>query len=163
MPKIKIGYRIIKTAIAVFFCVIISHFISRDTPVLSCLAAVYTMRTNVSTTFAFGKHRFAGTFIGVLVSLGVIFIQRYIGRSPLIDATSAAIGVVLIIVLCLHFKHPEGIITGTSTLLIICFNTLHTETYSYAILRLFDVVIGATVAVAVDYVLPSKKIEVPQK
>lgn len=157
MPKFKIGLRIIKTALSVFLCVIISYLISRDSPVLSCLAAIYCLRTDASTSYHFGKHRLFGTFIGVLVSLGVIFIQSFFGRHMLIDATSAAIGIIVVIILCLYTKHPEGIITAASTMLIICFNTPATETFGYAITRLFDVIIGASVAISVDYILPAKK------
>lgn len=155
MPKFKIGLRIIKTALSVFLCVIISHIIARESPVLSCLAAVYCLRSDASTSYNFGKHRLFGTFIGVLVSLGIIFIQNTVGRHMLIDALCAAIGVVCVILLCLHSKHPEGIVTSASTMLIICFNTPATETFGYAFARLIDVVIGATIALCVDYSLPA--------
>lgn len=157
MPKFKIGLRIIKTALSVFICVLTSYLLSRDSPVLSCLAAVYCLRTDASTSYHFGKHRLFGTIVGVFVSLGIIFIQSFLGRHMLIDATSAALGVIAVILICVYAKHPEGIVTAASTMFIICFNTPATETFVYALSRLFDVVIGASVAIGVDYILPSKK------
>ncbi|MBF0779637.1 MULTISPECIES: aromatic acid exporter family protein [unclassified Granulicatella] len=157
MKHFKIGLRTFKTATAVAICLLISHLISRDSPVLSCLAAVYCLRTDAASSYHFSKHRIFGTSIGVFVSIGAIFIQNILTRTIFSDTLLVFIGVIAVIIFCNMTKHPEGIITSVSTFLIICFNTPATETIHYAFFRIFDVLIGASVAVLVDFSLPGKK------
>lgn len=157
MQHLKIGLRTLKTAIAVAICMIISHLIARDTPVLSCLAAVYCMRTNTSTTMRFGKHRIFGTLTGGVVSIFAITLQNIFTRNMLTDTIIVFMNIIAIIVVCNMRKHPESIITAASTMLIICFNTPATETISYAFLRMIDVLIGAGVAIVVDFALPARR------
>lgn len=157
MQYFKIGLRTLKTAIAVSICMIISHLIARDSPVLSCLAAVYCMRTSTSSTMRFGKHRIFGTLTGGLVSVLAIMLQNIFTRNIVSDTIIVFLNIIVIIVVCNMRKHPESIITAASTMLIICFNTPATETISYAFLRMLDVLIGAGVAIIVDFVLPARK------
>lgn len=159
MQHFKIGLRTLKTAIAVAICMIISHLIARDSPVLSCLAAVYCMRTNTKSTMLFGKHRIFGTLTGGIVSVLAIILQNIFTRNIFTDTVIVFISIILIVLICNMRKHPESIITAASTMLIICFNTPATETITYAFLRMLDVLIGAGVAIAVDFTLPASKIK----
>ncbi|MBS4749916.1 hypothetical protein GMA11_01630 [Granulicatella sp. zg-ZJ] len=158
MHHFKIGLRTLKTAISVALCVIICWLVKRDNPVLACLAAVYCLRTDPTSSLHFSKHRLFGTFVGVIVSMLSIVIQQIFIRSVFVDAFVAFSGAILVIVICNLAKHPEGIITAMSTFLIICFNTPYTESIGYAMFRLLDVTMGATVAVVIDWLLPSKKV-----
>lgn len=155
MPNFKVGLRTLKTAISVAICLTISRVVLRDSPVIMCLAAVYSLRKDTSSSFTFSVHRFIGTSIGVFVSMAGILAQQHFSRHIAVDALIAFFGVIGVIVLCNGTKHPEGIITSISTLLFICFNTPTTETLSYALLRLIDVLIGASVAIMIDFLLPS--------
>lgn len=157
MSHFKIGLRTIKTALSVFICLIVMHLLNRDSPVLACLAVIYCLRTDNNSTINFSIHRLLGTFIGVGVSILAILAQQQLGNHILIQATIGAIGVILVIVFSNWIKRPEGIIVGSSTFLIICFNTPFTETFGYATTRLLDVIIGATIAIIINYLLPGKK------
>lgn len=157
MKHFKIGLRTLKTATAVAICLLISRLISRDSPVLSCLAAVYCLRTDAASSFHFSKHRVFGTSIGVFISIGAIVVQNILPRNLMTDTALVFICIIAIIICCNMTKHPEGIVTSVATFLIICFNTPTTETISYAFFRIFDVLIGASVAILVDYTLPGKK------
>lgn len=157
MHHLKIGLRTFKTALSVFICLLVTYSLQRETPVLACLATIYCLRTDNSSTLHFSGHRLIGTFIGVLVSMLAIMAQTSFGTHILWQALIGAIGIVIVIVCCNITKHSEGIITGSSTFLIICFNTPFTESIGYAASRLIDVVIGATVAIIVNYILPGQK------
>lgn len=159
MPKIKVGLRTLKTAISVAICLTISRIVLRDSPVIMCLAAVYSLRKDPATSFTFSIHRFFGTTIGVFVAMAGILAQQQFSRHIIVDALVAFFGVIIVIVLCNASKHPEGIITSISTLLFICFNTPTTETLTYALLRLIDVVIGAGIAITIDFLLPSHHLQ----
>lgn len=156
MSHFKIGLRTIKTAISVFICLIIMHLLNRESPVLACLAVVYCLRTDNNSTINFSIHRLVGTFIGVGVSLLAIFAQQQLGNHIIMKALIGSFGIILVIVFSNIFKRPEGIVSGSSTFLIICFNTPFTETFGYATTRLLDVVIGATIAIIINYLLPPK-------
>lgn len=157
MSHFKIGLRTIKTAISVFICLIVMHLLNRETPVLACLAVIYCLRTDNNSTINFSIHRLVGTFIGVGVSIIAIFAQQQLGNHIITKASIGAIGIILVIIFSNLLKRPEGIIAGSSTFLIICFNTPFTETFGYATTRLLDVVIGATIAIIINYTLPGKK------
>lgn len=155
--QFKIGLRTTKTAISVALSVIICALLSRETPMIAALASVFCLRQDTSSSIKFSIHRISGTLIGGLISIGAISVQHLIGRNPIYDALVAGIAVTLTIMICNAVNHKEGIITAVSSLLFILFNTPHTESVIGAILRLIDVIIGALVAVSVDYILPSKQ------
>lgn len=156
MQHFRIGLRTFKTATAVAICLVVSYLIGHS-PVLSGLAAVYCLRTSTATSLHFSRHRVFGTTIGVFISMLAVFIQGTFPRTIYLDAAIVFFGVILIILFCNLTRHPEGIVTSVSTFLIICFNTPVTESVSYAFSRIFDVFIGALVAVTVDYILPGQK------
>lgn len=157
MSHFKIGLRTIKTALAVFICLIVMYLFNRESPALACLAVVYCLRTDNNSTINFSIHRLIGTFIGVGVSLLAIITQQQLGTNIIITALIGAIGIALVIIFSNILKHSEGIVAGSSTFLIICFNTPFTETFGYATTRILDVIIGATIAIVVNYTLPGKK------
>lgn len=153
----KIGLRTTKTAISVALCIIISSFLSNESPTLAALAAVYCLRQDTSTSISFSFHRIIGTFLGVIISMIASNIQVVVEKNTISDAIIAAGAVILTIILCQITNHKEGTISATATMLYIYFNTPNPETINYAAHRLLDVTIGAIVAVSIDYLLPSKK------
>ena len=64
MGRFKIGLRTIKTAIAVFICLLVHYLLGTESGLLSCIAAVVCMKETVGKSWQMGLHRFLGTLIG---------------------------------------------------------------------------------------------------
>jgi len=65
-PSFKIGLRTIKTAVAVFFCLLIARFIPASSALISSIAAVVCMRETPEKSLQMGTNRFIGTLVGGL-------------------------------------------------------------------------------------------------
>ncbi|WP_310605125.1 aromatic acid exporter family protein [Anaerosporobacter sp.] len=100
--NLKLGLRTIKSAIAVFVCIIISYlFKNRDAIFFSGVAAIVCMQQTHKESFKTGMYRFLGTFIGGIIGFFVIIIGTFFSKySNLIDVFVISIGVLLLIYLC---------------------------------------------------------------
>lgn len=83
MPKI--GNRIIKSAIAVFFCFIIAMFRKHEGIVFySCIAAVLCIQQDMTNSKKVAINRIIGTIIGGCVGIVVLFVVRMIPSNLLV-------------------------------------------------------------------------------
>ena len=51
----------VKTAIAVMLCILLFQFFHRGSPMIACLAAVFSLRQDLNTSLSFGKSRIIET------------------------------------------------------------------------------------------------------
>lgn len=65
----KIGMRNIKTAIAVFICVVIYQIFDFKYPFFAVTAAVLSMESSIINSLKVGKNRLMGTAVGALIGL----------------------------------------------------------------------------------------------
>lgn len=149
--RLSIGMRNIKTAIAIFICIIISELLNLEYPFYAAIATIISMENSVTNSFTAGKNRMMGTFVGA--GIGLIF--------AIIDPKNAfycAVGIVLVIFICNLLKWNKSISIASIVFLAIMLN-LHDgdSPLQYGLNRIFDTLIGVSVAVVVNYlVFPPK-------
>lgn len=64
----RIGYRAIKTVIAVFACLVLSYFLNRPTALYAVVAAILCIQPTYDKSKHTGLHRILGTVVGSLFS-----------------------------------------------------------------------------------------------
>lgn len=149
-----LGMRTVKTGIAVFICILLSFFIFHDSPMLSSLAAIFTIRENLSTSYIFGKARLLGILVaGLVAGVFILLVPIRSGQDPhLIWLVPLAI--MAFITLANGLKVNKGLISGSATLLVIFFNIPLDHQLTYAATRVLETAIGVVVALVVNYLLP---------
>ena len=150
--KYKLGFRAIKTAIAVSVCAFISMFFNHEDIFCACIASVICMEQTYKQTLETGVNRFIGTIIGGAVGyfaletccklpcyewvrifalpiciLTVVYICNFINRKP-----AVSIGCVVVIVILSR--------SGIST----------ANTLNYVLQRVIDTLVGVFVAMIVN-------------
>ena len=147
----KIGLRNIKTALAVYACMIIFQLIHRENPFFACIAAVFCMRDTVSNSISMGKNRIIGTIIGGVLGIIVIYISNLIPFLYKITPIVTGIGIVIGIYICTLIKRPGAVIISCIVFIGIMINySSQIDSYSYAINRSFDTVIGIVIAILIN-------------
>ena len=145
----KIGARIIKTALAVVICLFLGSFHKENSGFLSATAAIITMQSTFSDSFVKGKGRIYGTFVGAL--LGYIFALILHGNILL-----AGLGIVIIIYICKVLKWQDSTVIACVVFLIIMIES-DSNILQYSIFRLLDTTSGIIIALLVNYfVLPHR-------
>ncbi|WEG73619.1 aromatic acid exporter family protein [Vagococcus intermedius] len=153
---LKIGMRTIKTGISVFFCILLSFLLQRETYVVAAITAVFTIREDMQNTIKFGKHRIVGNILGALTSVVVITIFNIFGDSQLVQLLAIPSVIILMIGVLSNLGYHEGTVGGCATLLTILFMIPSTKSYSYAFARVVDSIMGMTIALLVNRVLPNR-------
>lgn len=145
--RLSIGMRNIKTAIAIFVCLIISELLHLEYPFYAAIATIISMENSVTNSFMVGKNRMMGTFVGA--GIGLIF--------AVIDPQNAfycAIGIVLVIYICNLLKWNKSISIASIVFLAIMLNLqVGGSPLLYGLNRIFDTLIGVSVAVVVNYLI----------
>ncbi|WP_213818944.1 FUSC family protein [Garciella nitratireducens] len=146
----RIGARMIKTALAVVLCMIIDSFLKQGSGFLSATAAIIAMQSTFQDSFSKGKTRILGTFFGAL--LGYLFALIDPGNILLIG-----IGIILLIYCFNYLNWDTGIVISCVVFLLIMEEQNNTDIFSYSINRLIDTTIGIVIALLVNYlVMPPK-------
>lgn len=161
----RIGQRIVKTAVAVFICVLIYHlfgYSGRDMPTESCITAIICMQPYVQGTRAFAFNRFAGTLIGAgwgLLFLLLVLSVPVLHQFPLFAYVLMGFGVLAALYTSLLVRKPD--ISCLSAIVFACIALAFREADSpvrLALGRIVGVLIGTAVAIAVNiFRLPRRK------
>ncbi len=160
MPNI--GMRIIKTAIAVFLCLLISPLRgSAGTPYYSAIAAIICMQPSVSDSLKLSLYRTVATLFGGLAGMLLLMAEHslYPDAPQTLKYLTISACIVLLIYLTLVIRMP-------SAAAITCVVFLSTSVtlgevgvaYVFALNRIIDTLIGIFVSVGVNAVqLPIRK------
>ena len=153
----KIGLRNIKTALAVFICLLCFQIFGRN-PIYAAIAAIVSMQNTVESSIKTGVDRLIGTVIGGLV--GVFFIlSRLIFFNIWIYFVLIAIGIVAVIYINVLIKKTGSVAISCIVFLIIMVNAESMqvqpfmEALSYAGNRVLDTAIGVIIGVLVNWIL----------
>lgn len=147
----SIGMRNIKTALAVFICVVVFAMMGPNfNPLFAAVAAVITMESNIEETVESGWNRILGTIIGGAAGMLGIFISDLI---PFRFGFVAVIplGVMALIYLC-NIMKKHGAITIACVMFISVMTTYSQdlENYMLAAMRLLETAFGIIVAYLVN-------------
>lgn len=148
-PEYKIGLRTIKTALAVFLCLVINLITPMETALFAAIAAVVCMRETPEQSLEMGIQRFLGTliggFLGFLLLTAVPYIPYYEEGLYILILPLAMI---VAISVCVLTNRKDAVIICCVTLLAITLDTsLNTDsTILYVGMRILDTSIGVVIA-----------------
>lgn len=148
----RIGMRNIKTALSVFLCLCLYQFLGKENPVLACVAAVICMQNTIVDSLEKGISRIAGTVMGGLVGIFVLFfVSDVFVVSEDMMFLVIPVGIVLLIELCVVFNQKQAVVISCVVYLTILISKNRDGGYVlYTVNRVIDTCIGIFVALLVN-------------
>jgi uncharacterized membrane protein YgaE (UPF0421/DUF939 family) len=149
--------RIIKTAIGVGICFLIynlisTYFTDKVSPFYSSIAVILTLEKTVDLTRKLGLHRIGGTIIGSTVALVMVMLSNLVNK-PTLDFLFVAVGIVIVIKLCMVFNIPKGV--GVSCIILCAvFSMADRPIIEYISYRAIETLLGVSIAIIVNRLLP---------
>ncbi len=157
----KPGLRNTKTALSVFFCILLFELIGRPNPLFACSAAIICMRETVHYSYKMGVARLAGTLIGGIVGLTFLLVKNNLTLLNT-ESTIGGLGVLIVIYFCNLFKKSGASVISSIVFLAIVIGVSEKSPFLYALDRMMDTFIGIIVALLVNkYIYPLGKDEKP--
>lgn len=157
---IRLGKRILKTALAVYICFMIyllrgGHGI----PFYAAISAIFCMQNYTGNTREMAVERVASTFIGAFYGsiLLTLYIYGYIGEFSMYLWIS--VGVVVVIESCVMVKKPQAAYFSCVVFLSIVANHIQdADPFLFVINRVLDTCIGVGVALIINTIrLPRRR------
>lgn len=141
--NLHIGLRTVKTAIAVTIALFLSYLLGTPSPIFAGLGAIIAMTRVVREGFRAVRTQFVGLSIGGAVGFLVLLIDS----TPSILLTG--LGVLLAMVLCIHFKLYDVVSTAAIIALSACTSTDGNVMLNLAY-RMLDTAIGLGCGLAIN-------------
>lgn len=159
--RFRIGMRTMKTALAVMICILLFKITDRREPLIAALAAVFSLRQDLTTTVSFGRSRVLGNSMGGLFAIFYFFIKQYVHQDFLLELFLLPLLVALIIILSDGINNNAGIVSAIATMLLITLSVTRSESIYFALQRVIDTFIGTFVAIAINFLIrpPEKEKE----
>ena len=161
----RIGRRIIKTAAAVFFCLIIyaiRGFEGETMPTEAAITAIICLQHDVRDTGTFAFNRFAGTLVGTLwgiLLLLLLIAVPALGRDQILLYALMAAGIMMSLytTVVLRITDASNLAAIVFLCIVIAFPEIE-DPFGSAAQRVLDVFIGTTAAIFVNVLrLPRRK------
>lgn len=148
MPKI--GFRNIKTGIAVFICLIILNLIGTDNYTLSCIATIICMGDTLENTIKISRNRLYGILIGGFSSIIFLYTIDIISNENINTPIVVAIGVSFIIYICTLLKSTASCTVACVMYISIMFGYSGSGALKYVLNNAFYTFIGVVVSITVN-------------
>ncbi|MDF2632095.1 MAG: hypothetical protein K0Q85_691 [Caproiciproducens sp.] len=145
----RLGFRVIKTGIAVTICVAVSFFFKLDQPLFAVVATVMSMGKSIDASVRSGKYKLIAVVIGVAIGCGFAFL------SPA-NAGLCGVGIMLTLYLCHFFKLNGAATLSCFVFAAMMFNpaaVVHVVPWNYALACVTDSAIGIVIALIVNLVV----------
>lgn len=154
----KIGMRTVKTAFAVYLCLIIGQLVNGITPFYSAIAAIFTMKDTQLGSVNYGKTRLFSTLVGGVVGILFLWIGGSINQQAIFDII-IAVGIICCIYICNYFGRNNSASLACVVFLAVILNHNNgNEKYVYAFTRMVETLIGIVIAIGVNkYICPLKE------
>ena len=151
-PKLPLpGYRNIKTALAVFLCLVIYAVTKREQASIALTSALICMETSPERSINSGVSRLVGTVIGAFFAVAM-FSLRDLGMVNFIPwEVLSCLGLILFIYTINLLNLNTSLIIGGAVYIVIVLDGSITEPLMYTIGRVIDTGIGIFSAVFVNY------------
>ena len=159
---LKIGLRTTKTALSVSICVLLFRLLDRGSPMLASLSAIFSLRSDHQQTWKFARSRFIGNLFGGIVAISILTTKEYLGLGDWSDVFWAPLAIIILILFCNQFN-KTGVINSTATFLVVYFNIEDQSNAIYAVQRVLDTVIGASIAIGINHALPNPHLNTTDK
>ncbi|MEG1504388.1 MAG: aromatic acid exporter family protein [Enterococcus sp.] len=151
--RFRLGMRTIKTALAVMLCILLFHIIDRGSPLIAALAAVFSLRQDLTTSISFGRSRVLGNSLGGLLAMIYYYIQAFFHNEFYVELFLLPLFVILVIVFSDGINNNSGIISAIATMLLIAFSIPQGESALFALNRVLDTFIGTIIAISLNGVI----------
>lgn len=161
--RFRLGMRTFKSALSVLICILIFEFFNRGEPWIAALAAVFSLRQDLTTTFNFGKSRILGNTIGGIGGILYLLLQQRFHESFLVEIIALPALVALVIILSDGINNNAGIISAIATILLITLSVDPGDSVGVAVDRIFDTFIGTAVAIGINFILRPPEPEVEEE
>ena len=149
--RFRLGMRTIKTALAVMLCILLFHITDRGSPLIAALAAVFSLRQDLTTSISFGRSRVLGNSLGGLLAMIYYYIQAFFHNEFYVEIFLLPLFVILVIVFSDGIN--SGIISAIATMLLIAFSIPQGESALFALNRVLDTFIGTIIAISLNGVI----------
>ncbi|BED92821.1 MAG: FUSC family protein [Candidatus Paraimprobicoccus trichonymphae] len=148
----KIGLRAIKTAIAVFFCTLISVILNREDLFCSAAVSVVCMRQSYKKSLEKGIDRFVGTVIGAAIGYLALELSGYIPYYDKVRIFVLPMCILLVSYFCNLFNRRKSVSIGCVILLVIIarINYDMTNNFMFVIQRVIDTLIGIAISTIIN-------------
>ncbi|HEY8424359.1 MAG TPA: aromatic acid exporter family protein [Clostridia bacterium] len=144
-----LGYRTLKTMLAIAVCLTIAYFSSYNDAYFISSVALLTMHITPQESIVFGIQRLIGTFLGGLIGAGTLYLSIAANIHPYI-LTVLAVGFGILICNLIRLKNASAICALVVMLILIApFDDL--PPYAYVIKRTLETAIGILIAVMVNF------------
>lgn len=161
MPKV--GLRTIKSAIAVFICIIFSYYLLNDPyPFLAIISALLCIQNDMQGSISTAVNRMLGTFIGGFLGLLIAAIFAWVGITcpSFIFYLLISVMMIPLINICLILNKRDSIyIAATVFFSILFLHDTEMTLISYAWFRIAETLLGIIVALTVNkfkmYAIPN--------
>jgi uncharacterized membrane protein YgaE (UPF0421/DUF939 family) len=140
----RIGPRNLKTAFAVFICMMISKILKLEYPFFVAIAAIISMENSLSNSFIAGRSRMMGTVIGAGFGLVCALIKPG-------DAILCSIGIIGVIYCCNLLKWHKPVAFAGVVFMAVMVSLNGRNPLSYSLNRILDTFIGIIVAAIINY------------
>ena len=141
--------RNLKTALAIFICLLLYQFLPGD-PAFACIAAVIAMQPTIEDSLLAGVNRIIGTVIGGIFGALFVLLDRRYHSSDLLHLLLVAAVVTLLIMLCNVIGKNGATVMGCVTYLVIVLSTAVGNPWLYALGRTLNNTVGIAVAVGIN-------------
>jgi uncharacterized membrane protein YgaE (UPF0421/DUF939 family) len=146
-----IGFRIIKTAIAIILCLLIGYWLNQPPPIFACMAAVVVMRENMELSIRQSIYRVMSTVVGCSLAFLIMLINI---QSEYLHILVTGAGCALTVYFCVLIKKPET--ASLSGIIFLSLAVTHPDDkYAFALLRLTETILGIAVSLGIN-ALPFK-------
>lgn len=157
-----IGMRVIKTALAVLICLLISKFVdnSESFVTVSSISAIIALQQSSDKTLRTSLFRIIGSFIGGILGVACVQLGTVI---PYYTEWLFIIIIPLMIVaafyLCNVFKLTDAAVMACVVILIVAapMNLPVTEAVDYSIVRVLETLAGVSVSIVLNIIIAPRK------
>lgn len=141
----KLGWRIVKTGVAVGLCIFIAQLLHLEYPFYSAIATVIALQATMADSFKQGLNRLKGTFIGAV--FGYLFALVAV-NNPL----WTGLGIIVTFAVLNYMRWKEAMQIASVLFIAITLNIMG-EPLNYAINRFIDTALGILVAFLVNWLI----------
>lgn len=139
----RLGPRVVKTGIAVTFCIVLSNILKLNQPFIAVIATVISMGKSIDLSLKSGKNKMMGVIIGIAV--GTAFAALSPGNAGL-----SGIGVILSLYLCHLFRLESAGVLSCFSFAAVMFGAAQSVPWEYALSCMGAALLGIGIAVIVN-------------
>lgn len=150
----RIGARTLKSALAVFLCLLFDTFITKNSNFYSAFAAILCMTPTSEESIVVGANRTIGTAFSGIASAAVLAIYNFLPQyQQMIKLLIIPLFIVLIIEFFVLVGRPQAIGISSAIFLAISLGPMVSlsDLAQYIIIRVFETVVGIVIGTLVNH------------